>query len=204
METLLEILVNILSNLIWVALVFVILYVRDRKKKQQIALCLEAYLAFLLRSSGAVRSSVYPYVYLIESKVTQGTILATLIEHIYQVTATITVQTQNILSMVDSPTLQEKILKLYHKVSIIMAHVSESRVAVNIIVGNPLDLVEPPRQQQEMECFCRFAREFDVSVAEIYQAFPEPIRNRIPKEIFDIKAQQTPLEERYLKTEVKS
>jgi hypothetical protein len=199
MEFLRDISVNLLANMLWVGLVFVVLFIRDRRKKRQIGFCLEAYLTFLFRSIGAMRNAIYPYVYMVENKIIQGTILTTLLDHIYHLTSTVAVQTQNILPMVESRNLQEKILRLYYKLSTFQTHVSDSQVATNIIVGNITELVEAPRGEEEMRLSVRFCKDFETVVNEIAQNIPEEIRQRIPQEILQALKQQAPFQERYQK-----
>lgn len=197
MEYLKDISANLLANMIWVVLVFAVLFVRDRRKKQQVSFCLEAYQTFLFRTIGTLRNALYPYVYMIENKIIQGTILATLIDHIYHLTTNISTQTQNILPLVESRELQEKILKLYYRVSTFQSHISETQVAANVIVGNITELVEPPRAEQEMRMAVAFCKEFEKTVEEIYRAFPNEIKQRIPHEILQSGQQQAPFQDRY-------
>jgi hypothetical protein len=198
-EALREILINIVSNLIWVVIVFTVIFWRDKKKKEQIALCMEAYLTFLFKSTNGLSHSVYPYIYLIESKVIEGTILATLLQHIYKQTASIAEQTQSMLAMVESRKLQEKILQIYYRVSMFQTHLAESQLATNLVVGNPTELVEPPRQQEEISIFRTFDKDMDRMTQEIYDLFPVVIRQKVPSEIVKLLNQKSPLEMEYEK-----
>lgn len=199
MELLRDIFVNTISNLLWVALVFIVLYIRDRKKKEQIDRCLGAYLIYLLKSTAAVRNTIYPYVHLIHGKVIQGTILPTLLKSVYDLSTNILKQTQEGMLLIESRHVQEKILQLYRKVITFQSHVSESQVQVDIIVGNPMDLIESPRQEQEIEIYVNFAREFQAMIREIYQIFPANIRANITDDILQTLDEKTPLQEQYEK-----
>lgn len=199
MEILKDIVVSLASNLVWVVLVFAVLYVRDRKKKEQIDRCLEAYLIFLIKNGGLLRYTIYPYIYLVDLKTIQGNMLGIVLQHISQLCTTILEQTQEIMVFLESPKLQEKVLALYHKVIIFHTHVAESESLTNIIVGNPTDLVEPPRQQEEINRFREFVLNYDKDVKELLGLFPAAMQARIPKEILQIMEQKTPLQEHYEK-----
>lgn len=194
MDILKQICIETLSNLVWVILVFVVLYIRDRAKKQQIARCQDAYLLYLLKSTAVVRNNIYPYIYLIKIGTHQGNIVPTLLSSIYELTANLLQQTQEVLGLIESAKLQQKILQLYQKIILFQANVSQSQVDANVIVGNPVELVEPPRQQQEIKIYQSFVGEFHSLVKEIYHAFPDARRENIPKDIEQLLDQKTPLQ----------
>lgn len=199
MEVLRDIGVSTLSNFIWVALVFGVLYVRDRKKKEQIANCQVAYITYLIKSTALVRYTVYPYIYLVELKTMQGSILQTILASLYNLTAGLLKQIQEGLTIVESRKLQEKILELYRKVVMFHTHVAESQAQADVIVGNVVELLEPPRQQEEMRVCSQFARDFPRLVREIYEIFPESVRAGVSQEILASLDQKTPLQEQYEK-----
>ena len=194
MDTLREIGTGMLSNVIWVVAAFALIFVRDRRKRLQIDRCLRAYLLYLLRSTALVRNSVYPYMYLVRLRSTEGTILPTLLESLQDLAGRILSQTQQMLVLVPNGRVQESILGLYEEVIQFQTMVSESRIAAHVIVGNPVELVEPPRGGQEIESYRRFAVAYVAAVRSILDAAPAAVRAALPAGALTVLDQRTPLE----------
>ena len=194
MEILKQIGLDLLSNVIWVILIFIIFYFWDKKKKEQMARCLEAYLIYMVKSTAMVRNTVYPYVHLIKVGASEGTILSELLKDTHQVIVHLLTQTQEALKFSESRAFQEKILKVYHRIILFQAHISESKVKANIIVGNPTELTESPHKEKEMETFRAFAQDFQKMVRELYDSSPTATQQAVPAEILELLDQKSPLE----------
>lgn len=200
MEMLREIVNGMLSNLVWVVAVGVAILVRDRRKKLQIDRCLQAYLLYLARSTALVRNSVYPYMYLVKLRSTEGTILSTLLDSLQDLAGRLLSQTQQMLVLVQGGAVQEGILALYQDVIHFQTLVSESRIAAHVIVGNPVELVEPPRGDREIEAYGRFAKAYVESVRRILQAAPASIQAGLPSAALATVDETSPLEGAFART----
>lgn len=192
--------VETVSNLIWVGLVFAVLALRDRRKRAQLDRCLEAYLIYILESAQLVKNSVYPYLYLIRQKATQGRILPEILGNLQGLADQILSQTQDQLGRLDSARVSEKILALYQLVILFKADVSRSQLAVDPIVGNPTDLVEPPRADAEIERFATFVERYIQGVRATFEAAPAGRRSAVPASIVAALEQPSPLEQEFQAT----
>ena len=170
MELLRELASNTLANALWVVLAIAWLGIRDRRRRAQEARCLEAGLAALARSAPIVRTLVHAYAHLVRSAASAGTILVTMLDHLALQVGSLAAQIPQLLVLTSSPTLARALLELHEEVLRLRGHVAESRMAADIVVGNPDELVSPPRGPAEIERYDTAARGYLAALRRVLDA----------------------------------
>ena len=175
-----DFLIGLLSNVIWVLAVFAWITIRDRQRRRQELRCLEAGMVRMVRSAGLVRDTVWPYVHLVKNRTSDGTLLGIALAEVGSVLREIAGQLQQMLALSRTDAGQAALLKAYSDVTAFQATVAASRVAANIVVGNPVALVEPPSGDAEISRYGNFARGWAGLVRQVLAAAPTDVRAAIP------------------------
>ncbi|MEK7484754.1 MAG: hypothetical protein AABZ60_10540 [Planctomycetota bacterium] len=180
MEFLKELLFSLLSNLVWAGFIFGYFYVKNKKQRRVAQNCFLSYLLFLASRRVTLQNFVGPYVFLLEKKVDHSEILTRVLQNIHKVSGEILNQTQGILNLLETQVVYEPLISLYQKILNFQTYISSSIVQTDLIVGNPQELFQSPKYEEELNTYKNFLSAYSTEVIKIYEAIPAKLKQQLP------------------------
>lgn len=176
-----ELMVSIISNLVWAGLIFGYFYVKNSKHRQFTEKCLVSYLLFLSSQRINLQNFIGPYLFLLEKKLDNSEILTRVLKNVHGTCSDVLLQTQAILTMLQDQIPSTELISFYQKSLDFQNRISGSMVQMDLIVGNPQELLESEEKyQKELSVYREFLASYPNDILKIYENLPPHLKSQLP------------------------
>lgn len=183
MEYLKELAISLTSNLVWAGFIFGYIYIKNKKQRLFAQKALVSYLLFLSRQRINLQNFIGPYVFLLEKKLDHSEILTRVLRNIHYTCGEILLHTQSILALVQDQIPSTQLISLYQKTLEFQNHTSGSMVQMDLIVGNPHELIHAEEKlREELEKYNNFLVQYPEEVLQIFRILPEKLKAELPSQ----------------------